>query len=149
MASKKPSLRESGCLHPGAKDVRDAKFQQLEFFDPDDLVQVKYEMLRRVQTEGASVVDVARDFGYSRLVYYRAREKFDREGMVGLVPKKRGPRGGHKLTDEVVDFVLELLDSEPELRSTDLVERIAERFGFAVHQRSIERALSRRKKNST
>ena len=148
MPSKKPSLRESGCLNPLAEDVRDSMFHKLEFFDADDLVQVKYEMLRRVQAEGGSVSEAARDFGYSRLAYYRAREKFDQEGMVGLVPKKRGPKGGHKLTAEVVDFLVETLACEPELRSLDLAERVTARFGFVVHRRSIERALARRKKNS-
>jgi hypothetical protein len=37
-----------------------------EFFDPRDLVQVKYEMLRRVRIDGASVSQAARDFGFSR-----------------------------------------------------------------------------------
>jgi transposase len=148
MPSKKPSLRASGCLNPMAEGVRDSRFQEIEFFDADDLVQVKYEMLRRVQTEGGSVSEAARDFGYSRLAYYRAQGKFDQEGMVGLVPKKRGPKGGHKLTAEVVDFLAETLASEPELRSLDLAKRVAERFGSVVHRRSIERALARRKKNS-
>lgn len=94
MPSKKPSLRENGCLNSAAKDVRDKKFQELEFFDPDDLVQVKYEMLRRVETEGHSVVDATRDFGYSRLAYYRTREKFEQEGVVGLVPRSEARRAG-------------------------------------------------------
>jgi hypothetical protein len=40
-------------LNPSPERVTDELFQ--EFFDPRDLVQVKYEMLRRVQTEGQPV----------------------------------------------------------------------------------------------
>ena len=88
---RKKELQESGCLNPSVADVRDARFEQMDFFDPFDLVQVKYEMLRRVQTEEGSVVEAARDFGYSRPAYYRAKDEFERAGLPGLIPKKRGP----------------------------------------------------------
>ena len=149
MPSKKPALENSGCLNPSAKDVRDPRFKDIEFFDPEDLVQVKYEMLRRVQVENGSVVETTRDFGYSRPAYYRTKEQFDSAGLAGLVPKKRGPKGGHKLTETVVDFLAQLLDSEPKLGAQDLAARVEEEFDLRVHARSIERALSRRKKNSS
>ena len=149
MDGKKKALQRNGCLNPSAKDVRDPRFEEIEFFDADDLVQVKYEMLRRVHTEKGSVVDAARDFGYSRPAFYRIREQFDREGLGGLVPKKRGPKGGHKLTGPVVEFLVQTLESDPKLGSRELVARVRETFGIAVHPRSIERALSSRKKNSS
>ena len=34
-------------LHPHPETVTAALFQDSAFFDPDDLIQVKYEMLRR------------------------------------------------------------------------------------------------------
>ena len=51
--SKADILREEGTLNPAPEKVRDPKFQQSEFFDPRDVVQVKYEMLRRVSVEKA------------------------------------------------------------------------------------------------
>src|SRR6516162_9160309 len=54
-SSKREALRRQGCLHPRPEQVGDPLFQQSEFFDAHDLVQVKYEMLRRVQIEQQSV----------------------------------------------------------------------------------------------
>ena len=45
---KRAALRRHGCLHRHPERVRDERFINHEFFDPEDLVQVKYEMLRRV-----------------------------------------------------------------------------------------------------
>ncbi len=58
-------------------------------------------------------------------------------------PARPGPRRAHKLTAEVVAFARQLLDADPSLRSTQLAEAIAERFGITVHPRSVERALAR------
>lgn len=140
------SLKESGTLNPHAQDVSDPAFTDSEFFDPRDLVQVRYEMLRRVRTEGKSVSDAAASFGVSRPTFYKVREDFDREGLVGLLPAKRGPRGPHKITDEVMRFIEEIVASEEALGAQAIIERIAERFGLTVHRRTLERALARFKK---
>ena len=67
----------------------------------------------------------------------------DRDGLSGLMPAKPGPRRAHKLTDEIVTFARRAREDDPVLRSTDLVELIADRFGISVHPRSVERALAR------
>ena len=73
--------------------MRDPKFQENEFFDPHDLVQVKYEMLRRVSVENASVTEATEEYGVSRPTYYQTKASFDKGGLAGLVPRKRGPHG--------------------------------------------------------
>jgi len=98
------ALAESGTVNPHAQDVQDAAFLDSEFFDPRDLVQVRYEMLRRVRTEGQTVVDAASSFGVSRPTFYKAQADFERAGLAGLLPVKRGPHGPHKITDEVMAF---------------------------------------------
>ena len=55
--SKTQALRVEGTLNTAPEKVSDPKFLQSDFFDPRDLVQVKYEMLRRVFAENASVTD--------------------------------------------------------------------------------------------
>ena len=124
-------------------------FASHEFFDPEDLVQLKYEMLRRVRVEGETVCRAAADFGLSRPSFYAAQERFDKEGLAGLVPEKPGPKQGHKLTQEIVDFLERLAGEEPTLRAQDLAARLRERFGVDVHPRSIERALGRRRKKNS
>jgi len=49
---KYETLRQYGALNRAAEAVRDEFFINHEFFDPRDLVQVKYEMLRRVRIDG-------------------------------------------------------------------------------------------------
>jgi transposase len=146
--TKLRTLQQQGTLNPHPKAVRDPLFLQDEFFDPRDLVQVKYEMLRRVRTEGQSVTDAVADFGFSRPSFYQAQSAFEQDGLAGLVPHKRGPKQAHKLTEEILTFIRELRQKEPAIRPPDLVNRIQERFGITVHPRSIERSLLRHQKNS-
>jgi len=146
---KRAALRRNGCLHPHPEQVRDELFANHEFFDPQDMVQVKYEMLRRVRVEGWAVCRAAADFGLSRPSFYASRERFEKEGLVGLLPEKQGPKEGHKLTEEIVDFLERLAAEEPSLRAQDLAGRLRERFAVDVHPRSIERALGRRRKKNS
>ena len=140
---KVQALRAQRCLNPRPGAVRDERFAASEFLDPRDLVQVKYEMVRRVRVDGDTVARSAQEFGFSRPSFYEAAAALDAGGLAGLVPARPGPRRAHKLTDEVVSFARERLAGDPGLRSTGLVELIAERFGVRVHRRSIERALAR------
>lgn len=90
--SKTEALLEEGTLNPTPEKVRDPKFQGSEFFDPHDAVQVKYEMLRRVSLDNASVTEASDEYGVSRPTYYQAKTNFDAAGIAGLVPRKPGPR---------------------------------------------------------
>ena len=145
-ARRLQALNAQGAGHPHPEAVTDPLFHDSSFFDPNDLVQVKYEMLRRVRTEGQSVTDAAVSFGFSRPSFYQAQSAFEDDGLAGLVPHKRGPRQAHKLTEEVLTFIGELRQKEPSIRLPDLVKRIQKRFRIKVHPRSIERSLLRHQK---
>lgn len=144
--AKSQALREQGSLNANPQDVTDSLFQDGEFFDPRDLVQVKYEMLRRVQADGHSVAQAANAFGFSRPTFYQAQTAFQKGGLPALVHKRPGPRGAHKLSEAVLQFIDQQMSQDPTLRSADLVPRVRERFAISVHPRSIERALQRRPK---
>jgi len=144
--AKIQALRESGTLHPHPEQVHDPLFRDSEFFDPRDLLLVKYEMLRRVQVEGWHVTDAVRTFGFSRPVFYQALAALGSAGLPGLIPGRPGPKRAHKLSAEVLDYLDELLTEDPQLRSVELARRVLQKFRLSVHGRSIERALSRRKK---
>jgi transposase len=92
------------------------------------------------------VSESASSFGFSRPTYYQAEADFQREGLVGLLPEKRGPRQAHKLTSDVLDFAAQLRASDPSIRTLDLVAAIQKRFAITAHPRSIERALGRQEK---
>jgi transposase len=143
---KREALREQGTLNPRPGEVTDPRFAKDSFFDPRDLVQVKYEMLRRVQSEGHSITGAATAFGFSRPSFYQAQSAFAAGGLAGLVPHKRGPKQAHKLTDQVLAYILSTRQQEPSVRTTELVRLIQERFGTKLHPRSIERSLKRHQK---
>jgi len=146
--SKKEALRASNALHPHPEAVRDEVFLQGDFFDANDLVQVKYEMLRRHRVQHMAVAEVARTFGISRQAFYSALNLFEKHGIPGLVPKRRGPRYAHKCTEEVLDFAQQWKHAHAGEPARSLAEAIEQRFGFSIHPRSIDRALARRKKKA-
>ncbi len=144
--SKVEALRAQGALHPHPQQVRDPLFGSHEFFDPRDLVQVKYEMVRRVEIDGHSVTQTATAFGCSRPTFYQAQTALKAQGLPGLVPRKRGPRAAHKLDNAVMAFVRALRTDEPTLSTPALLDHIQRRFGLTVHRRTLERAFRREEK---
>jgi transposase len=141
--AKVAALREGRVLNSRPERVVDEAFVASEFFDARDLVQVKYEMVRRVLVDGAPVTGTAAAFGFSRPSYYDAAAALSAEGLPGLLPQRPGPKRAHKLGGEVVAFMLERLAEDASLRSRDLAPLLEARFGLRVHARSIERALAR------
>lgn len=143
---KSEALRKQGSLNPHPEGIRDPLFAEEVFFDPRDLVQVKYEMVRRVRVDRQPVSRSADAFGFSRPSFYKAQAALDGGGLPALVPKRPGPRRAHKLDDEVLDFLERALAKEGALPSVELARRVEKRFGRSVHPRSVERALKRRGK---
>ncbi len=146
---KAASLKKYGVLNPHPRKVSAEIFSDsgIEFFDPRDLVQVKYEMLRAVDKEGCSVKKASEAFGFSRPAFYQSQSQFKQGGVIGLVKKRPGPKSAHKLTADVQAFIEEKIEEGKPLGARKLVPLIREKFGKIVHPRSIERAVTRRKKN--
>jgi transposase len=146
--TKRQTLRRHGTLNPHPETVAFPLFHSSDFFDPDDLVQVKYEMLRQVHVDKHSVSESADAFGLSRPSFYQAQAALQKDGLFGLMPHKRGPQGGHKLTTEVMEFVAQQRTADPFLTAQLLAESVRKRFQVQVHARSIQRQLVRQKKRS-
>jgi transposase len=137
-------LRQSHTLHPHPDHVRDPLFTSgVPFFDPRDLVQVKYELLRRVWVDGDSVAHATSLFALSRPTFYAAQTSWEQAGIVGLLPEPTGPRHAHKLTEELI-FQLQPLAKT--LSPPQLAQWLQEEHHLTVHPRSIERALKRETK---
>ena len=143
--AKLEALREEGTLNPTPDEVHDPKFQENEFFDPHDIVQVKYEMLRRVSVENASVSAATEEYGVSRPTYYQTKASYDKGGVAGLVPQKRGPRGPHKLRGQALAFVQQQLVAGEPVRARELAKLVRQKFGLNIHPRTIERAVAGKK----
>ncbi len=88
--SKKPDdnkserLKEYGAFNPHPEKVTEKMFSdsKLDFFDPRDLIQVKYEMLRAVDKEGRSVNQASEAFGFSRPSFYQAQSQLKKGGSI-------------------------------------------------------------------
>jgi transposase len=137
-------LRQSHTLHPHPEGVRDPLFLSgSPFFDPRDLVQVKYELLRRVRVDGYSVAQAASLFALSRPTFYAAHAAWEQAGIAGLLPQPTGPRHAHKLTEELI---VQLRPLAKTMSAPQLAEWLQEQHHLRVHPRSIERALARSEK---
>ena len=144
---KRAALRQQGTLNPRPQAVQHPLFQDNAFFDSADLVQVKYEMLRQVHVDQQPVAPTAHAFGFSRPAFYHTQLTFTQAGFAGLLPRKRGPKGGHKLTPPVLAFVTAQRLATPTLSWPELATLVRQQFQLVVHPRSIARQLQREKKH--
>lgn len=145
--SKAKLLNKKGCLNPRPQQVKDEIFEKYDFFDPRDLIQVKYEMIRKVKKEEWTVERASKSFGFSRPSFYDAQRAFESGGIPGFIPKKRGPKNPHKLTDAVIKYLEECIEQDHKLKPTELLSLLEERFDLVVDVRSIQRVLAKVKKN--
>ena len=116
-------------------------FERIAFFDPNDKLQVKYEMLRSHEVERLPVNRSAELFGYTRQGFYQIQQAFREEGTAGLVEKKRGRKGPVKCTPEIVAFIVRQKQAEPEISGRELAERVLEEHGVRMHRRTIEKVV--------
>jgi len=144
--TKRQALQASGTFNLRSTKVRHALFQRSEFFDPEDLLQLKYETLRALKAEGRSIAQAANEFGLSRPTIYQAQANFAEKGVEGLLPHKTGPKHPRKLTPEVRQHLQELAEAQPAIGAAELARRVRQRFNVKLHPRTIEKALHRRAK---
>ena len=138
------ALRSCGVLNRHPEEVRNPLFTENEFFDPHDLVQLKYETIRAVEVEGRPIAQAALDCGLSRPTIYEARANLRQAGLEGLLAEKRGPKKPRKLKPEVRLYLEELVGSEPDLKAVVLVRRVRRRFGIVLHPRTVEKAVRKK-----
>jgi len=155
MTARKPNnlkaeiLHQYGCLNPKPDAVQDELFLSTDFFDPRDLLQVKYEMVRHVLVQEQPIVQTALSFGVSRPTVYQALNSYKQGGIAALLPQRPGPRRAHKLGEELVNVLIGLLTDNPYLRSAEMVSILEERFNVSVHPSTIKRALLRHQEKKT
>ena len=141
-------LRASRTLNPHPEKITDPLFQHSEFFDPRDLLQVRYEMVRCAK-KGTTLKVTAARFGTSVQTCVRANRAFRESGLQGLMPQQRGPKGPHKITSDILEFVLRYRAEHGSVGASKLVPIIAERFGVQIHPRGLYRALEKKTPNGS
>jgi transposase len=140
-STKRQALQATGTFNPRAERVRHGLFQDSDFFDPQDLLQLKYESLRALEQEDCSIARAAQEFGLSRPTIYQAKTQFQTGGLEGLLPRQRGPKQAHKLTETVRQYLHDQARAEPAVGGPELARRVRKRFGVKLHRRTIEKAL--------
>ncbi len=144
MDSKEDILKATGTYNRAHDSVTADEFQHGIFFDPKDLTQVKYEMLRSVAKEGTSISDAAEKYGLSRQTYYISKNAVENQGMGGLIPQKRGPKGSYKLTDQAAKFIDDYIKEHPQANPAEINQALAQATGILVHNRTISRYLAKK-----
>ena len=143
---RKQRLKKDGTLHPNPDKVRTDLLAKSPFFDANDLMQMKYEMLRSVSADQQPVAKAAHTFGLSRVAYYNAQKQYQKHGLAGLLPRRRGPKHPHKFTADVMSFIDEQLTAAEGRPDWNLLSKQIEAgFGIKVHPRSVERAMKQKK----
>jgi transposase len=142
---KTAALEATRSLNPHPEKVTDPAFLASAFCDARDLMQVKYEMVRRVRVDRVPVARAAAEFGYSRQAYYQAASALDAGGPAALAAGKPGPKGPRKLTEPVMARIEQILAAEPQTGAKALAALVQREFAITVHPRSIERALAKRR----
>lgn len=116
-------MKKEGTLHPNPEKVRADLLEKSPFFDANDLMQMKYEMLRSVRVDQQSIAEAAYTFGLSRVAYYHAQKQYRKNGIAGLLPRRRGPKHPHKFTPEVMAFIEAQKKRQP-IRPVDMTQCI-------------------------
>ena len=81
---KVKNLEASGTLNRRPERIRSQRFRAGGFFDPRDLLQVRYEMVRSAGDE--PLAEVAAEFGVSVPTCVRIRRSFREGGLQALAP---------------------------------------------------------------
>lgn len=132
-------LRRARCLHPTPERVRDERFlEQRDFFDPKDIVQVKYELIRRCQIEGDDVASACLEFGFSRTTYYKVLQAFLGGGLPALMGQPRGRLKPIKVTDIVRGYLIAEKAKNPKLSAREMVSALQERYHVQLSERMIQ-----------
>jgi len=140
--TKHEVLRRNGSFNHRAGKVRADIFANSPFFDAHDLMQVKYEMLRSVERDKIDVSSTAETFGFSRVSFYQIKKEFNENGIAGLMPKKRGPKGSRKITDGDVEFARGLVGT---YTKAQIVTILRNERDVEISKRTLERKLADKK----
>ena len=142
--SKIDVLKENGSYNENSASVQAEHFKHGIFFDPHDLVQVKYEMVRSVEKDNASIGEAASMYGFSRQTFYTCRTAIEQEGIGGLIPRKKGPKTGYKLDEDGKHFIDQYMERHPHAKPQEINQALEKELGLHIHNRTIIRYLTKK-----
>lgn len=144
MAEEKAEfLRSKGLLNPRPERVIHPLFETVEFFDPLDLPQVRYEMLRAARVDEMSVVEACKQLGFSREYFYRLERSFMERGYVSLLGSPKGRPPLLSLNQEILNFIVHRKLEEPKLSGERLRKEILMLHKVDCSRRTVERIIEK------
>jgi len=136
-------LESQGLLNPRPERVTHPLFEAMEFFDPLDLPQVRYEMLRVARVDDASVTEACRLLGFSREYFYRLERAFMERGYVALLGSPMGRPPLLALNQEIVNFIVHRKLEESTLSGEQLRKEILDQYKVDCSRRTVERLVAK------
>ena len=141
--NKKKFLEQEGLLNPKPERVSHPLFKTLDFFDPLDLPQVRYEMIRAARVEKNTVAEACKLFGFSREYFYKLERTFMARGYVALVGSTMGRRPIIALNQEIVNFIVHRKIDENQLSGENLRQEIKRQYNVDCSRRTVERIVEK------
>lgn len=139
--NKKEFLSKEGILNPKPERISNNLFLTKAFFDPLDLPQVQYEMLRKARVEEIPVIEACRQFGFSREYFYRLERNFMERGYMSLLGAPMGRRPIIALNQEIVNFIVHRKIEDLSLSGEALRIEILSRYKVNCSRRTVERIV--------
>ncbi len=136
-------LRKEGLLNPRPERVTHPLFETNDFFDPLDLPQVRYEMLRAARVDKVSVAEACRLLGLSREYFYRLERKFLGRGYVALLGSPNGRPPLLALNQEILCFIVSRKLEQPQLSGEQLRREILQLHKVDCSRRTVERIIEK------
>ena len=137
-------LAKESLLNPKPDRIKHPLFQTTDFFDPLDLPQVRYEMLRTVRIENKSITEACRLFGFSREYFYKLDRQFKDGGFLALLNSpKAGRRPIIALKQEIVNFIIRRKLESAKLSGDELRKEIEKNYKTVCSTRTVERIVEK------
>jgi hypothetical protein len=108
---------------------------------PDDEVTRKLAMLIEGECGPAGPKAAAERFGFCRQRYFQLRAAFAQKGVLGLVSRRRGPKGNYRRSREVVCQAIRHRFLDPDA-SSDVIAQKLRQCGFPISKRSVDRIFA-------
>ncbi|MCP4604345.1 MAG: helix-turn-helix domain-containing protein [Proteobacteria bacterium] len=137
-------LKSEGIINPKPESVSHPLFTTNEFFDPLDLPQVRYEMLRAARVDKMSVAGACKLLGFSREYFYRLERMFKERGYIALLGS---PKGGRPpllaLNQEIINFIIHRRFERPDLSGEQMHQEILKHYKVDCSRRTVERIIEK------
>ncbi len=135
-------FKSVGILNTKPERIIHSMFQNNEFFDPLDLIQVRYEMLRGPRSEKITVSEACKQFGYSREYFYSLDRDFNSRGFAGIMTSIMGRPPIIAQNPEIINYILQRKFADSSLTGEDLRLELKSKFQLECSRRTVERLIN-------